>query len=135
MTEHTWEHDADFSNNTRENQPSAFTLFARLKVDTPESEKDVDLPMIFNARKLPDRTIGRPRQILIRGCAGVGKLTLCKKIVHEFLHRQLWGKIFDRVLWIPLRDLKGKASIQDLLHEYLQYCPQHVDYEDLVRAL
>lgn len=47
---------------------------------------------------------------MIRGRAGVGKTTLCKKIVHEFINGSLseWTNLFQRVLWVPLRNLKGR---------------------------
>ncbi|KXJ84692.1 NACHT domain-domain-containing protein [Microdochium bolleyi] len=58
------------------------------------------------------RLSGKPlpldRRILIRGRAGVGKTTLCKKIVHEFKRGTWaeWAQLFDRILWVPLRNLK-----------------------------
>lgn len=88
----------------------SFSLNARLNVDTPDKTLQVDLPSLFNTRK---DTAGRdmiPRRILIRGRAGIGKSTLCKKMVHEFKERsedfRQWHDLFDRIMWIPLRKLK-----------------------------
>ena len=89
---------------------SPFTLLARLKVEEPHEEQRVELPELFNARKIGGQE-HLTRRILIWGRAGVGKTTLCKKIVHEFVRQPVdqkleWKKLFDRVLWVPLRHLK-----------------------------
>ncbi|KAJ5679176.1 hypothetical protein N7462_007420 [Penicillium macrosclerotiorum] len=117
------------------NQASAFTLFSRLQVGPDAADQNVPLPSIFKARRLLDGTKIHPRRILIRGRAGVGKTTLCKKIVHDFLNGQLWGDHFDRLIWIPLRSLKSKASPKELLQDYFKYCPSQLGSESLVSAL
>lgn len=107
-----------------EQQFSALSLFSRLKVGAANTDRNVTLPGIFDDQKLQNGGMVQPRRILIRGRAGVGKSTLCKKIVHDFIHAQLWSNLFDRILWIPLRNLKGKSNLDDLLHhEYLQHAP------------
>ncbi|EFY98052.2 nacht nucleoside triphosphatase [Metarhizium robertsii ARSEF 23] len=93
-------------------QHSPFSILARQKVETPDKTTQVELATLFNDRKRPQSKTIKPRRILIRGRAGVGKTTLCKKIVHEFT-RGAWGEwtnIFDRVLWVPLRSLKRKPD-------------------------
>lgn len=90
--------------------PSAFSLSARLRIDTPGKHIQVELPTLFNERKGPDGRPIRPRRILIRGRAGVGKTTLCKKMVHDFVHHHAWNELFDRILWVPLRTLKRKPD-------------------------
>ncbi|KAH7176129.1 hypothetical protein EDB81DRAFT_771952 [Dactylonectria macrodidyma] len=107
-------------------QPSPFSLLARQKVETPEKTIQVELATIFNQRKGCDGRMIQPRRILIRGRAGVGKTTLCKKMVYDFtcdpqtrLHRS-WTELFDRLLWVPLRHLKGRSAAgynyEDLFH-------------------
>ncbi|KAL7784928.1 hypothetical protein V8C37DRAFT_413165 [Trichoderma ceciliae] len=88
--------------------PSPFSLFHRQKVTTPDKTIQVELATIFDHRKGRDGDTIQPRRILIRGRAGVGKTTLCKKIVHEFTQGtwSKWNDLFDRVLWVPLRNLK-----------------------------
>jgi len=49
-------------------------------------------------------------RILIRGQAGVGKTTLCKRIVYGFLYEDIWAGLFDRLLWVPLRTLRGRST-------------------------
>ena len=87
---------------------SPFSLFARQKVETPDKTAQVELAKIFNRRKRGDGREIQPRRILLRGRAGVGKTTLCKKIVHEFTEGTWveWSNLFDRILWVPLRNLK-----------------------------
>ncbi|RDA93011.1 hypothetical protein CP533_0714 [Ophiocordyceps camponoti-saundersi (nom. inval.)] len=88
------------------------SLFARLNVETPRKTARVNLATIFDERKRPDGSMMRPRRILIRGSAGVGKTTLCKKMVHEFIHdveselHRSWKRLYDRLIWIPLSRLK-----------------------------
>ncbi|EGX93752.1 Armadillo-type fold domain containing protein [Cordyceps militaris CM01] len=85
---------------------SPVSRLAREGVETVDQRLVVRLKDVFKARNGTDKTPTRPQRVLIRGRAGVGKTTLCKKIVHEFVTKQMWCDIFDRILWIPLRHLK-----------------------------
>ena len=119
---------------------SPFSLPARLKVETPDKNIHVELPALFDPRKRGDIET-KPRRILIRGRPGVGKTTLCKKIVYEFTCGTWsgWSKLFDRVLWVPLRRLKRNERLQQpgynffhlFNHEY--FSPKGA--EGLARAL
>jgi uridine kinase len=85
---------------------------------------------LFKPRKTRDGQTRQPSRILIRGRAGVGKTTLCKKIVHEFTHGTMWRDLFDRVLWVPLRNLKlqERRQIVEYNFEHLfrhEYFSQH----------
>ena len=82
------------------------SLFQRLEAEAPKAEKEVSLEDVFKVRDLHSGTLGRPGRVLIRGRAGVGKTTMCKKITHAFLHDKLWKRHYDRLIWIPLRNLK-----------------------------
>ncbi|RKK88971.1 hypothetical protein BFJ71_g12671, partial [Fusarium oxysporum] len=109
-----------------ERRSSPFSLLARQKVDTPAEQAQLQLTDIFNRRKRYDDTEVSPRRILIRGRAGVGKTTLCKKMVHDFIGKKMWSDLFDRVLWVPLRNLKQRVgSGYDLKtlfdHEYFLF--------------
>ncbi|GAW21826.1 hypothetical protein ANO14919_113510 [Xylariales sp. No.14919] len=110
------------------NQPFSFSLQTRLQIDTQNDDIPVELSTLFSPRKTHDNQTVLPKRILIRGRAGAGKTTLCKKIVFEFKNGTWpeWHKLFDRVLWIPLRKLKGRAApgynFQKLfLDEYLRF--------------
>ncbi|PMB65569.1 NACHT, LRR and PYD domains-containing protein 3 [Beauveria bassiana] len=109
--------------------PSPFSILARQKVEAPDNTMQVELAALFNERDGCDGRPILPRRILIRGRAGVGKTTLCKKIVHEFYKGtwENWTELFDRVLWVPLRNLKlaerrntPTYTFEDLFcHEFL----------------
>jgi hypothetical protein len=88
---------------------SPFSLHTRLGVETPSKAIQVQLSTIFNPRERNGGEI-TPRRILIRGRAGVGKTTLCKKVVHDFTRHGTWGTLFDRILWVPLRNLKERSQ-------------------------
>ncbi|KAK1976238.1 hypothetical protein LZ30DRAFT_637195, partial [Colletotrichum cereale] len=89
--------------------PLSFSSSSRLKIETPHGVFNLELLKLFDKRPLPDGYLKRPQRILIRGRAEMGKTTLCKKIVHEFTHQNMSQGLFDRLLWVPLRDLKQKA--------------------------
>lgn len=112
---------------------SGFSLLNRLKITADTPEREVTLPDLFRDRKHPDGQTIQPRRILIRGRAGVGKTTLCKKIVHDFYHQQMWAAIFDRVIWISLRRLKGMSRLDEF---FLQdYFSHQAERDDLVSKL
>ncbi|KHO11208.1 nacht nucleoside triphosphatase [Metarhizium robertsii ARSEF 23] len=91
------------------NDRHVHSLFARQRVETPAEHLQIELSTIFKHCQGP-KDLKLSRRILIRGRAGVGKTTLCKKIVHEFINGSLseWRNLFQRVLWVPLRNLKGR---------------------------
>ncbi|KAF9351023.1 hypothetical protein BGX26_010867 [Mortierella sp. AD094] len=73
---------------------------------------------LFGKRRLLDGREDVPKAILIQGRAGVGKTTLCKKLV--LAHQSgLWGDRFDAVLWLPLHQLKISRvrTLEGLLRE------------------
>ncbi|KAF1735404.1 Protein NLRC5 [Beauveria bassiana] len=88
-----------------ENQNTSDTSFPQEGVEDLDSSRALDLKTIFDRRNGRDGAMIWPRRIMIRGRAGVGKSTLCKKIVHEFVHDEAWRELFHRILWIPLRHL------------------------------
>ncbi|XHG08316.1 hypothetical protein AWENTII_011422 [Aspergillus wentii] len=102
----------------RERSPEVLGLRERLQIDAPSEGRDIQLQDLYKERELRNGK-GIPKRILIRGRAGVGKTTLCKKIVHDFIHGKLSSWNVDRVLWIPLRKLKGKDNPEQFLIEEL----------------
>ncbi|KAH6650540.1 hypothetical protein F5144DRAFT_617386 [Chaetomium tenue] len=101
-------------------ESSPFSLSARLNVEEPDKDIQVELATLFGPRKRDGR-------------AGVGKTTSCKKIVHEFTHGtwSQWNELFDRILWVPLRNLKleerrqaGYNFVDLFSHEYFSSSPR-----------
>ncbi|KAI0413532.1 ARM repeat-containing protein [Xylaria grammica] len=119
---------------------SSFSLQGRLEVEPPEEENEITLRKLFEPQRACNGEMTIHRRILIHGRAGVGKTTLCKKIVYEFIYHKLWRDLFDYVLWIPLRRLKEQARLNTagynlahlFLHEYLRNTPER---ERLAEAL
>ncbi len=103
------------------------TTFERLPSSEPQRleatnpNKLIALDKLFEAQKLRDGSEGMPKRILIQGRAGIGKTTLCKKLVYEYYRNGLWQDIFDNILWVPLRQLKTASQatsihcLEDLL--------------------
>ncbi|GKT67269.1 LOW QUALITY PROTEIN: hypothetical protein ColTof3_14608 [Colletotrichum tofieldiae] len=100
------------------------------------ASESIELRDIFNIRKTYLDRSTKPKRIFIRGHAGVGKTTLCKKAVFEFINSGTWRGLFDRVLWIPLRNLKsqtGRYSLHDLFCD--EFFSQQSKRDDLAAAL
>ncbi|KAJ5638532.1 hypothetical protein N7528_000922 [Penicillium herquei] len=113
---------------------SAFIRSERSIATSTPSDKWISLSSLFDKRRVNGNTI-QPRRILIHGRAGVGKSTLCKKIVHDFICGELWGELFDRVIWLPLRALKEKPTLKELLDSYLQDSSSQLDKKRLIVEL
>ncbi len=97
-------------------------------------EEPIPLEKLFDACKLSGDTEGTCNRILIQGRAGIGKTTLCKKLVHEY-QKGLWQDRFDAVLWLPLRELKTYDTyrLEELLKH--KYFSQHTECEHLAQQL
>ncbi|KAI0903399.1 armadillo-type protein [Ustulina deusta] len=110
------------------------SLLERMNIEELDEDLHVNLSNLFEPRRIRDeKEDRRPRRILIRGRPGVGKTTLCKKIVHDFIHCQQWNNYFTRLLWIPLRNLQGRQGrykLIDLLHD--EYFSQYKDPEPIL---
>uniref|UniRef100_A0A8H7N3H9 NACHT domain-containing protein n=1 Tax=Bionectria ochroleuca TaxID=29856 RepID=A0A8H7N3H9_BIOOC len=102
-------------------EASPFDIFSRLGVDSRDANQCVDLAKMFDSRHTSQGLMKAPRRILIRGRAGVGKTTLCKKMVFEFERRNLWNDLFERVLWVPLRTLKTLSRDSLTLVDFFHY--------------
>jgi predicted NACHT family NTPase len=99
-------------------------------------ESSIRLEQVFDKRMLRDGKEGIPQRILVQGRAGIGKTTLCKKIVH--LHQSgLWADRFEAVLWLPLRRLRGSTcrTLESLLREKVYTAQLDREQEELARTL
>jgi hypothetical protein len=110
---------------------SPFSILARQKVATPGHGTQVDLCDLFQKWKIESSQIMNPKRILIRGRAGVGKTTLCKKIIHDFTSstetelQRSWRIWFDRVLWVPLRNLKHRGRKASTYNYKNLFCDEY----------
>jgi hypothetical protein len=68
---------------------SRFSWDERLAIGTSYYERQVALSELFDQREIRSSVTIIPRRILIRGRAGIGKTTLCKKIVHDFTYERM----------------------------------------------
>ncbi|ETS80430.1 hypothetical protein PFICI_07959 [Pestalotiopsis fici W106-1] len=100
-------------NISRQNELDT-SLLSRLNIPESSGDSQISLSQLFEPRKLRNGGTARPQRILIRGVPGVGKTTLCKKIVYDFVNHQQWHDHFDRLLWIPLRKLSTYQKNFDL---------------------
>ncbi|PTB69791.1 hypothetical protein BBK36DRAFT_1097782, partial [Trichoderma citrinoviride] len=110
--------DDTLSKDSGTPSPSPFSILRRLDIWEPPRSQRVDLEALFDRRNgasvgaaIDGSSEDIPMRILIRGQAGVGKTTLCKKLVHDFLYKGMWAEIIDRVVWIPLRQIKSSLEM------------------------
>jgi HEAT repeat protein len=128
-------------NGEQRNSPSKsfpLSLPERLKVDTPSQDFLYELSALFEPKTSHDGRTQAPRRILIRGRAGIGKTTLCKKIVYDFSKTGMWKSLYARVLWIPLRvlkDLPPAALTYQKLFEWIYFSGAGIHREAFARAL
>ncbi len=102
-------------------QASAFTrLPSSEQLLATDYSRVISLDRLFEAQPLHDGSTGFPKRILIQGRAGIGKTTLCKKLVYDYQHHASWSHHFACVLWVPLRQLKTLewCSFKKLLREH-----------------
>ncbi|KAI0182207.1 pfs domain-containing protein [Xylaria flabelliformis] len=118
-------------------QSSQFSLHSRLKIETPDESMQVDMRHLFDRCEVDMGSTMQHKRVLIRGHAGVGKTTLCKKIVHDFKNHGMWRNMFVRILWLPLRSLKKlhktNCNLEAMLRE--EYFSQTTKGEKFARDL
>ncbi|EXK95469.1 hypothetical protein FOQG_04037 [Fusarium oxysporum f. sp. raphani 54005] len=123
------------SNLTPNNKIANLSLFRRLNVQGSDGGVKVRFHDIFNTARSHGAASKHSTRILIRGQAGVGKTTFCKKAVHDFVQNQVWKQHFDRILWVRLRNLLSRNgyNLEELFcHEFFS---QHPKCSDLAGAL
>lgn len=127
----------DIDKSRRDASPrEGLPLAERLGLGNSTGRPLVELHELFEDREDQRGDISKPRRILIHGRAGIGKTTLCKKAVYEHMTNELWTPHFDRVLWIPLRNLtqhRDRNDLSDLLvNEFFSQSP---DKDDFLEAM
>ncbi|GJJ72527.1 hypothetical protein EMPS_04885 [Entomortierella parvispora] len=104
-------------------------------VKNANTQSLIPLEKLFEKRRrLQDGKENAPQKILVQGRAGIGKTTLCKKLVHAH-QNGLWKNLFDIVLWLPLRQLRGLKSrnLEGLFREKV-FITEDFDQEQSVLA-
>lgn len=95
------------------------------------SSAPVSLDSLFLARTMPDGQVRAPKRILIRGPAGVGKSTICKRIVSKYQKNEALRGEFEWVLWIPLSRLELAGGIKEFFYqEYFQFTERGQEMAD-----
>ncbi len=117
-------------------RPSSYEEIKQANLQRP-----IPLEKLFEQHKLRNGQVGIPKRVLLQGRAGIGKTTLCKKIVH-LCQKGPWKDRFDAVLWLPLRQLKtyNANNLRDLLaNKYFsglsegeKYAKQLIDHNDKI---
>ncbi|KAF5676980.1 NACHT LRR PYD domain-containing protein [Fusarium circinatum] len=124
------------SNLTPSNKIKNLSLFRRLNVEGPDGGVRVRFHDLFNAARAHGAASKHSTRILIRGQAGVGKTTFCKKAVHDFVQNQVWRQHFDRILWVRLRNLLSRDGGNNLKELFCdEFFSQHPKCSDLAGAL
>lgn len=122
------------------NEHEEFTEL-RHSFNRPRSSEQINLKQTDDHRYgiddlFENNTADVGRRIFLLGRAGVGKTTMCKKIVYEYYINRLWNDKFSRIIWLPLRIFKRHLT-NDLEHLSLKnlysdhFCHQ-IDGAELV---
>ena len=57
-----------------------------------------------------DQTPKPIQKLLLWGSAGIGKSTLCKRIIHRWQNNELWNNQFEAILLVSLRELPDRLA-------------------------
>ena len=100
-----------------------------------EEKQIVPLSGLFDEIELCEEII-RPRRIFIQGKPGIGKTTLCRRIMYEYSWSEDLRKMFDLIVRIPLRRLEYSADLNNLFFvEYFQAVSQGRDLSNKLASL
>ena len=95
----------------------------------------VPLHGLFDERNVGGENI-RPQRILIQGRPGIGKTTLCRRLMYEYSWHENLRKKFDLVVRIPVGKLENSADLSNLLfEEYFQAVSEGRDLSNRLRDL
>ena len=100
-----------------------------------EEMQIVPIHGLFDERKLGKHNI-RPQRILIQGRPGIGKTTLCRRLMYEFSWHENLRKKFDLIVRIPVGKLEYSADLNNLLFkEYFQSVSEGRDLSNKLASL
>ncbi|KAI5921293.1 hypothetical protein F4810DRAFT_374107 [Camillea tinctor] len=87
-------------------QPS-FSLYRPTSNQYSAPSNHILLPDLFQWKS---KNQSGHNRVLVRGQAGIGKSTLCKRIIYDYIYHGMWADIIDRIIWLPLRHLKDESK-------------------------
>ena len=100
-----------------------------------EDRQIVPLHGLFDERNVGGENI-RPQRILIQGRPGIGKTTLCRRLMYEYSSHENLKKKFDLVVRIPVWKLEYSADLNNLLlEEYFQAVSEGQDLSNKLASL
>ena len=100
-----------------------------------EDRQIVPLHGLFDERNVGGKNI-RPQRILIQGRPGIGKTTLCRRLMYEYSSHENLKKKFDLVVRIPVWKLEHSADLNNLLlEEYFQAVSEGQDLSNKLASL
>ena len=100
-----------------------------------EDRQIVPLHGLFDERNVGGENV-RPQRILIQGRPGIGKTTLCRRLMYEYSWHQNLRKKFDLVVRIPVWKLEYSGDLNNLLlEEYFQAVSEGQDMSNKLADL
>ena len=107
----------------------------RLEDKDGDIRQDVSLHNIFDEREVKHKTI-RPERILIQGKPGIGKTTLCRRLMYEYFWNKDLRTKFDLVVRIPARKLERSVDLRSLFfEEYFEDAPNGYKLSEALESL
>ncbi|KAI1110852.1 hypothetical protein F5Y14DRAFT_465111 [Nemania sp. NC0429] len=90
-----------------------------------EERQIVPMHDLFNEIELEIGRKIRPKRVFIQGRPGVGKTTLCRRMMYDYCWDRNLREKFDLVVRVPMRKLEQFENLTDLLYnEYFQLTPR-----------
>ena len=100
-----------------------------------EDRQIVPLHGLFDERNVGGENV-RSQRILIQGRPGIGKTTLCRRLMYEYSWHQNLSKKFDLVVRIPVWKLEYSGDLNNLLlEEYFQAVSEGQDMSNKLADL
>jgi hypothetical protein len=109
-----------------ENLPENLSDITLAEVQRPSSRDEQErqvfsVQSLFDEREREDGKKILPKRIFIQGRLGIGKTTLCRRIMYEYSWNPMLFRKFDLVVRLPVRKLEYLGSLKDLLVDILLF--------------
>jgi len=110
ITDKEWKEKQEELKNTDARPPTYETIF--------QPKEPIQLEKIFEREELQKTD---QRGVLIKGPEGIGKSTLCMRIVYRWAQGKLWPEL-KAVIWIRFRNLINYSNRSDLYEVITKEC-------------